>query len=361
MPANKPVKKGTNQTEKKAKGLLANVGDYEGKTLNLTKKQLGKSGRAAAASRRVAISRTTYDKATKKVLGPMGKPLTGRVDLGGGNIAVYKNGVRVRAAKPDTGSKGGGGGGAGGGGGTKKSAEAGKPYEERKAAKSGGYARSRKTPGDSYRGKPDVLEKKGYDAYMDAPARPGKTKPLPGMTAQERRINQSKTARQYPSRRVVEAQERRLQEALIAGSLLPGVGIPIRAISYGAKVAAAGNAAAAGARQGLSSLGRGAAAKAASKAASKAGTKAPPKSPPRPPVAPSTPTRVEGPKRGVTTPTPTKSSSTTPPSNKAASGNKAKRGRRRSVRRGSAATTPPSNRAAGYHSPSRPSKRSGYA
>jgi hypothetical protein len=338
MPANKPVKKGTNQTEKKAKGLLANVGDYEGKTLNLTKKQLGKSGQAAASSRRVAISRTTYDKATKKVLGPMGKPLTGRVDLGGGNIAVYKNGVRVRAAKPDTGSKGGGGGGGAGGRGAKQ----GKPYEERKAAigaKSGrpavagsvgarqGKFGSMTLPGGGGR----IARPKGAAAKpdpMDAPYRAGKTKPMPGMTAQERRINASKTARQYPSRRVVEAQERRLQEALIAGSLLPGVGIPIRAISYGAKVAAAGNAAAAGARQGLSSLGRGAAAKAASKAASKAGTKAPPKSPPRSPVAPSTPTRVEGPKRGVTTPTPTKSSSTTPPSNKAASGKKATQGRK---------------------------------
>ena len=85
------------QTEEKAKGLLKNVGNYKGKTLNLSKKQLGASGRAAAATRKIAISRTTYDPATKKVLGPMGKPITGRVDLGGGNIAVYKNGVRVRA------------------------------------------------------------------------------------------------------------------------------------------------------------------------------------------------------------------------------------------------------------------------
>ena len=93
------------QTEEKAKGLLKNVGNYKGKTLNLSKKQLGASGRAAAATRKIAISRTTYDPATKKVLGPMGKPITGRVDLGGGNIAVYKNGVRVRAGGGGNGQK----------------------------------------------------------------------------------------------------------------------------------------------------------------------------------------------------------------------------------------------------------------
>lgn len=93
------------QTEKKAKGLRAGVGDYKGKTLNLRKGQLGKAGQAAASARKIAISRTKYDPETKKVLGPMGKPITGRVDMGGGNIAVYKNGVRVRAQKPSSGSK----------------------------------------------------------------------------------------------------------------------------------------------------------------------------------------------------------------------------------------------------------------
>lgn len=127
MPGNKPVKKGMNQTEKRAKGLLANVGDYKGKTLNLTKKQLGASGMKAFSARKIAISQTRYDKASKKVLGPMGKPITGRVDLGGGNIAVYKNGVRVRAGSSATSPKasGGGdgrdGGGGGGGGGPKTS------------------------------------------------------------------------------------------------------------------------------------------------------------------------------------------------------------------------------------------------
>lgn len=105
------------QTEEKAKGLLKNVGNYKGKTLNLSKKQLGASGRKAASARKIAISRTTYDPKTKKVIGPMGKPITGRVDLGGGNIAVYKNGVRVRAQAPSSKPKGGGGGGGGGGNG----------------------------------------------------------------------------------------------------------------------------------------------------------------------------------------------------------------------------------------------------
>lgn len=94
------------QTEAKAKGLIANVGDYRGKTLNLSKKQLGKSGRSAAAARTVDISQTRYE--GKKVLGPKGKALTGRVDLGGGNIAVYQKGVRVRAQKPQAPTGGGG-------------------------------------------------------------------------------------------------------------------------------------------------------------------------------------------------------------------------------------------------------------
>ena len=88
------------QTEKKAKGLAKGAGDYKGKTLNLTKKQLGKSGTAAAQKRTVDISATKYEAGSKKVLGPGGKPLTGSVDLGGGNMAVYKNGVRVRATAP---------------------------------------------------------------------------------------------------------------------------------------------------------------------------------------------------------------------------------------------------------------------
>lgn len=88
------------QTEKKAKGLVKGTGDYKGKTLNLTKKQLGKAGTAAAQKRTVDISATKFEAGSKKVLGPGGKPLTGTVDLGGGNMAVYKNGVRVRAAAP---------------------------------------------------------------------------------------------------------------------------------------------------------------------------------------------------------------------------------------------------------------------
>lgn len=110
MAARKP------QTEKKAKGLIKGVGDYKGKTLNLTKKQLGKKGTSAAKKRTVNISNTKYDATAKKVMGPAGKPLTGKVDLGGGNIAVYRNGVRVRAAKkaPAKPTGNGGGGGTGG-------------------------------------------------------------------------------------------------------------------------------------------------------------------------------------------------------------------------------------------------------
>jgi hypothetical protein len=129
--ASKPVKKGTNQQEKKAKGLLANVGDYKKKSLNLTKKQLGKSGQAAASARKIAISRTQYDPQTKKVLGPMGKPITGRVDMGGGNIAVYKDGVRVTAKKPGSGRKDRPSNGVSA---AAKAAGAGKRYEEKKAS-----------------------------------------------------------------------------------------------------------------------------------------------------------------------------------------------------------------------------------
>lgn len=120
MAINKPVKKGTNQRVSQAKGLVDKVGTYGNKkSLNLTKKQLGASGAKAASKDKIAISRTTYNTTTKKVTGPMGKPITGRVDMGGGNIAVYKQGVRVKAAsaKPKGGNGGGGGGGNGGGGG----------------------------------------------------------------------------------------------------------------------------------------------------------------------------------------------------------------------------------------------------
>jgi hypothetical protein len=104
------------QTEEKAKGLYDKVGNYSGKTLNLSRKQLGAAGRAAASVRggkNVDISKTKYDATSKKVMGPAGKPLTGRVDLGGGNIGVYKNGVRVRAASGKIGTGGTGGGGTG--------------------------------------------------------------------------------------------------------------------------------------------------------------------------------------------------------------------------------------------------------
>jgi len=242
------VKKGKNQTEETAKGLLKNVGNYKGKTLNLTKKQLGKSGAAAASQRKIAISKTRYDEKSKKVLGPMGKPITGRVDLGGGNIAVYKNGVRVKAASPSSKSKAG------------TTDKTGSPqpktagYEERKgrvgamtpsaSARTAGSVQARQgkmgsmtLPGGNA-GRID--RRKGSAAKpdaMDAPSRSGKTKPMPGVTAMERRYNQSKTARRYPSRRVVEAQEKRLGEAMLIASLLPGVGIVGRA-ARGAKAVA---------------------------------------------------------------------------------------------------------------------------
>jgi hypothetical protein len=114
------------QQEEKAKGLIGlkkgkkiagapnSVGNYKRKSLNLKDKQLGAAGRKAAAVRggkKVSISNTRYDTTTKKVYGPAGNLLTGRVNLGGGNIGVYRNGVRVTAKKQSAPSSRGGGGG----------------------------------------------------------------------------------------------------------------------------------------------------------------------------------------------------------------------------------------------------------
>ena len=123
-PKKKPAPKA--QRASKAKGLVENVGTYKDKkALNLRDKQLGKAGVKAASVRGgklVSISKTKYNKDTKKVTGPLGKPLTGKVDMGGGNIAVYKDGKRVVAKKAAAkkSDSGGGGGGGGGGGSTVK-------------------------------------------------------------------------------------------------------------------------------------------------------------------------------------------------------------------------------------------------
>jgi hypothetical protein len=90
-------------------------GKFKGKdSINLSKKELGKKGSAAASKRTVDIGKTKHKKEGPhkgKVVGPKGNPLTGKVDMGGGNMAVYKDGKRVTAR-----TAGGGGGGGGGGG-----------------------------------------------------------------------------------------------------------------------------------------------------------------------------------------------------------------------------------------------------
>lgn len=98
------------QTEEKAKGLIGrskgkkvegaaySVGNYTGRTLNLSQKQIAAKGKkAVAASRQAAtsISDTKFEKGKGVTKG--GKAFTGKVDLGGGNIAVYVDGKRVRA------------------------------------------------------------------------------------------------------------------------------------------------------------------------------------------------------------------------------------------------------------------------
>jgi hypothetical protein len=106
--------KAKKQRASKVKGLHEGVGKFKGKkSLNLRDKQLGKKGRAAAKKRTVSISDTSHNKKTGIVTGPAKKPLTGKVDMGGGNMAVYRNGKRV-LAKPagKKNDKGGSGGGA---------------------------------------------------------------------------------------------------------------------------------------------------------------------------------------------------------------------------------------------------------
>ena len=112
------------QRVSKAKGLYENVGKYKDKkSLNLRDKQLGKKGVAAAKKRTVSISNTKFNTTGSNkglVTGPAGNPLTGKVDMGGGNMAVYKDGKRVtaRTAKKATPPRGGGGSGSGSGGGS---------------------------------------------------------------------------------------------------------------------------------------------------------------------------------------------------------------------------------------------------
>ena len=87
------------QSEEQTKGgLYSNVGNYKGRTLNLSKKQISAAGsKAVAASKQKAtnISDTSYVAGKGVMKG--GKLFSGRVDLGSGNMAVYVNGKRVRA------------------------------------------------------------------------------------------------------------------------------------------------------------------------------------------------------------------------------------------------------------------------
>ena len=92
------AEKAKKQKASKVSGLYEGVGKFKGKkSLNLRDKQLGKKGVAASKKRTVSISNTSYDKKTKIVTGPKGNALTGKVDMGGGNMAVYRNGKRVTA------------------------------------------------------------------------------------------------------------------------------------------------------------------------------------------------------------------------------------------------------------------------
>lgn len=67
------------------------------------------------------------------------------------------------------------------------------------------------------------------------PYRPGKTKPLPGVTGRERKVNKSPSARQYPSRETVRRQDQALDRSLTVMSMLPVGGAAVR----GARLASA--------------------------------------------------------------------------------------------------------------------------
>jgi len=180
------------QQEEKAKGLIGlkkgkkvagapySVGNYKRKSLNLKDKQLGAAGRKAAAVRggvKVPISGTRYDTTTKKVYGPAGKLLTGRVDLGGGNIGVYRNGVRVTAKKAPAPIPIRGGGG--GGGTTTPSRPGGTPnYISGKPDKPGKPKPDRKRGG--YVGGPTNMGKSKKDPYKNLPYG-GTRRPTPNM------------------------------------------------------------------------------------------------------------------------------------------------------------------------------------
>ena len=100
-------------------GRLGGIGGtYGRKAENLTKKELKKAGGAkAAAGPNVDITKTTRDYSRGITLGPKGKPLTGRVKLQNGNMAVYKAGKRVVAAAPGKKNPNGAGSGVGNGSG----------------------------------------------------------------------------------------------------------------------------------------------------------------------------------------------------------------------------------------------------
>ena len=260
MAINKPVKKGTKQRFSQTENITVGTGDYGNKkSFNLTKKQLGAKGAKAASTRKIAISRTEYRNG--KVYGPMNKPITGRVDMGGGNIAVYKNGVRVTAkkasaAKPSSSGSGSGGGAGGGGGGSKGVGGGGRKMIDRGPRMQADRNPRPKPRGDSGTNRGPLLqgERKPKPVDMNAPYRSGKTKPLPGVTAKERAINKNDKARAYPSRAVNEAQERTLNQALLMASLLPGIGVATR-VGMGVRAGAAGMKALGAGAKGAKAIG----------------------------------------------------------------------------------------------------------
>jgi hypothetical protein len=129
-------------------------GKYGRKAENLTARELKKAGGTkASAARKVDISQTRRDTTRGITLGPAGKPLTGRVVLSNGNVAVYKAGKRVVAAaakKPASRATASGGAGNGAGNANGKGSGNGKGKDAAKpVSRSAVVAASRKAGASS--------------------------------------------------------------------------------------------------------------------------------------------------------------------------------------------------------------------
>lgn len=156
------------------------------KVANLTKKQVkrGKAGgkkvtekQAKAAQKNVVqISDTKFVRG-EGVMGPDGKPLTGKVQLASGKMAHYVNGRRVKSGGPKGNRSGGGRGGSGSGGSrTGRSSSS--------ANRGGANADAYKTQyGKKSSGPPNQTKSSSRQERKNEP--PGRTKSVPGRSGKK--------------------------------------------------------------------------------------------------------------------------------------------------------------------------------